>query len=96
MAADKSRYKIYKILTHMHQTEPALTERRYWKLVLFVYKSITTNNDTVLGIIRNNGSRVVLLLINFSDDEQVIDLSREKLPPILKVEVSSMGSKVTQ
>lgn len=87
MAADKSHYKIYKTLAHMHRTEPALTEGSY--------KSITTNNDTVLGIIRNNGSRVVLLLINFSDDEQqVVNLSREELPSILKVKVSSMGSKV--
>ncbi|XP_011051033.1 PREDICTED: maltase 1-like [Acromyrmex echinatior] len=84
----KSHYKIYKILVHMHRTEPALTEGSY--------KSITTNNDTVLGIIRTNGIRVVLLLINFSDDKQVVDLSREKLPSILKVKVSSMGFKVTQ
>ncbi|KAG5343522.1 MAL1 Maltase, partial [Acromyrmex charruanus] len=85
IAADKSHYKIYKTLAHMHRTEPALTEGSY--------KSITTNNNTVLGIIRNNGSRVVLLLINFSDDKQVVDLSQEKLPSKLKVKVSSMGSK---
>ncbi|XP_018360680.1 PREDICTED: maltase 1-like [Trachymyrmex cornetzi] len=88
IAADKSHYKIYKTLAHMHRTEPALTEGSY--------KSIMTNNDTVLGIIRNNGSRVVLLLINFSNDkQQVVDLSQEELPSKLKVKVSSMDSEVT-
>lgn len=87
MKANKSHYKIYKTLALMHRTEPALTEGSY--------KSITTNNDTVLGVIRNNGCRVVVLLINFNDDEQqIIDLSQEGLPVKLMVKVASIGSKV--
>lgn len=71
----------------MHRTEPALTEGNY--------KSITINNDTVLGVIRNNGCRVVVLLINFNDDEQqIVDLSQERLPVKLMVKVANIGSKV--
>lgn len=72
----------------MHREEPALIEGSY--------KSITTNNNTVLGIIRNhNGCRVVVLLINFSDDQpQVVDLSNEGLPSWLMVKVASLDSKV--
>lgn len=86
-AANKSHYKIYKILANMHRSEPALTEGSY--------KSITTNNNNVLGIIRNNGCRVVVLLINFNDDEQqVVNLAQEGFPSKLMVKVSSMGSRV--
>lgn len=71
----------------MHRTEPALTEGNY--------KSITTNNNTVLGIIRNNVWRVVVLLINFSNNKpQVVDLSQEGLPSNLMIKVASLSSKV--
>ncbi|XP_071628960.1 maltase 1-like isoform X2 [Temnothorax longispinosus] len=87
MEAKESHYKIYKTLALLHRTEPALTEGSY--------KSITTNNDIVLGVIRNNGYRIVVLLINFSDDEsQVVDLSQEGLPSNLKVQVASLGSNM--
>jgi len=87
VAANKSHYKNYKTLALMHRTEPALTEGSY--------KSFTANNNTVLGIIRNNGSRVVVLLINFSDNErQLVDLSPENLPSYLIVKVASLDSKV--
>ncbi|XP_011157503.2 maltase 1 [Solenopsis invicta] len=85
-AADESHYKIYKILAQMHRNEPALTEGSY--------KSITTNNDSVLGIIRSNNWRVVLLLINFTDKSQIVNLSQEGLPTNLVVKVSSLGSRV--
>ncbi|KAL6264517.1 hypothetical protein P5V15_004625 [Pogonomyrmex californicus] len=87
MTATKSHYKIYKSLALMHRTEPALTQGSY--------KSITTNNDTVLNIIRNNGCRVVVLSINFDDNEkQVVNLSQEQLPSKLIVKVASLNSKV--
>ncbi|XP_012529302.1 maltase 1 [Monomorium pharaonis] len=86
-AAAESHYKIYKTLAYMHRTEPALTEGSY--------KSITANNDNVLGVIRSNVWRVVVLLINFSNDRpQVVDLSQEGLPSNLKVKVASLGSNV--
>lgn len=89
MKAKKSHYQNYKILAHMHRKEKALTEGNY--------KSITTNDNKVLGVIRNNGCRVVVLLINFNDDEsnmQVVDLSKEDLPSKLTVKVASVGSGV--
>jgi len=85
--AKKSHYKIYKTLAFMHRTEPALTKGSY--------KSFTANNDIVLGVIRQHGSRVVLLLINFNDDKpQSVDLSKENLPSKLIVKVASLNSKV--
>ncbi|EZA54318.1 putative maltase D [Ooceraea biroi] len=85
--ADESHYKIYKTLTHMHRTEPALTEGSY--------RSFTTNDNTVFGVIRNSGSRFVLLLINFNDDQsQVVDLSAEGLSARMTVKVSSLESHV--
>ncbi|KMQ90254.1 maltase 1 [Lasius niger] len=73
----ESHYKIYKTLAYMHRKEPALTEGSY--------RSFTANNGTVLGVIRNSGSRTVLLLINFKDDiPQQVDLSAEGLPPKMK------------
>ncbi|XP_024867549.1 maltase 1-like [Temnothorax curvispinosus] len=87
MKAKESHYKIYKTLAFLHRTEPALTEGSY--------KSITTNNDTVLVVIRNNGCRVVVLLINFCGDKsQFVDLSQEGLPSKLLVKVANLGSKV--
>lgn len=85
--AHKSHYKIYKALAHMHRTEPALTEGSY--------RSFTTNDNTVLGVIRNSGHCFVLLLINFNDDQpQTVDLSAEGLPARMTVKVPSLGSNV--
>lgn len=70
----------------MHRTESALTKGSY--------KSFTTNDNTVLGVIRKDGRRVVVLLINFSDDKsQVVNLSQENLPFLLKIKVASLGVK---
>ncbi|XP_072743958.1 maltase 1-like [Anoplolepis gracilipes] len=83
--AHESHYKIYKTLAHMHRKDPALTEGSY--------RSFTTNNGTVLGVIRNSGCRTVLLLINFKDDiSQRIDLSGKGLPKKMMIKVSSLGS----
>ncbi|KAM0733412.1 Maltase 1 [Formica fusca] len=84
--AKNSHYKIYKILAYMHREEPALTEGSY--------RSFLANNGTVLGVIRNSGSRTVLLLINFSDhSSQKVDLSGEGLPP-MKAKVGSLEAHV--
>ncbi|KAL0120271.1 hypothetical protein PUN28_008138 [Cardiocondyla obscurior] len=86
-AAKKSHYKIYQTLAKMHHTDPALTEGSF--------KSLITNDDTVLGIIRSNGCRIVLLLINFDEDRpKIVNLSQEGLPSKMIVKISSMGSKV--
>jgi len=86
MSSNESHYKIYKILAYMHQNEPALSKGSY--------TSFTTNNDTVLGVIRKYGSRSVVLLINFKDDiSQNVDLSDQDLPETLKLKVSSLGSR---
>lgn len=71
----------------MHRKEPALTEGSY--------RSFTANNGTVLGVIRNSGSRTVLLLINFKDDiPQQVDLSAEGLPPKMRVKVANLDSRL--
>lgn len=71
----------------MHREEPALTEGSY--------RSFLANNDTVLGVVRNSGSRTVLLLINFLDHKsQQVDLSDEELPALIKVKVASLGAHV--
>ncbi|XP_072745192.1 maltase 1-like [Anoplolepis gracilipes] len=87
--AHRSHYKIYRTLTRLHRKEPALTEGSY--------RSITTNNDTVLGVIRNSDCRTVLLLINFKDDvSQHVDLSHEGLPHKMRVLVSNLHSGVRE
>jgi len=64
----------------MHRMEPALTKRSY--------KSFATNDSVIFGMMRNSGSRFVLLLINFNDDQsQIIDLSTEGLPARMTVKV---------
>ncbi|CAL1684144.1 unnamed protein product [Lasius platythorax] len=86
-SSHESHYKIYKTLAYMHRKEPALTEGSY--------RSFTANNGTVLGVIRNSGSRTVLLLINFKDDiPQQVNLSAEGLPPKMKVKVANLDSRL--
>ncbi|XP_029679953.1 maltase 1-like, partial [Formica exsecta] len=85
--AHDSHYKIYKTLAYMHRKEPALTKGSY--------RSFLANNGTVLGVIRNSGSRTVLLLINFLDDiPQKVDLSGKGLPLLMKVKVASLDAQV--
>lgn len=87
MKANKSHYKIYKTLAHLHRTEPALTQGNY--------QSFTTNNNTVLGIVRNNGYRIALLLINFSDNQpQTVDVSNLGLPSWIMPKVASLNAEV--
>ncbi|XP_025263077.1 maltase 1-like [Camponotus floridanus] len=84
--SDESHYKIYKSLAYLHRKEPALTQGSY--------TSFTTNNNTVLGVIRSSDARTVLLLINFEDDiSQTVDLSDYNLPAIMKLKVASLGSR---
>lgn len=82
-----SQYKIYQTLANMHLTERAFTEGSY--------RSITTNGNKVLGVIRNPGRRFVLLLMNFEHEQpQVVDLSNEGLPEKLSVKVASLDSNM--
>ncbi|XP_025263073.1 maltase 2-like [Camponotus floridanus] len=81
----QSHYKIYKTLAYLHRKEPALTQGSY--------ASFTTNNGTVLGVIRSSDDRTVLLLINFDDYiPQFVDLSDQDLPKQLKLQVSCFGT----
>jgi len=85
MGIKNSHYDIYKDLAHLHGKEPALTEGSY--------RSFTTNNGTVLGVIRNSDNRFVLLLINFKDDiSQNVNLSDQDLPETMKLKVACSGS----
>jgi len=82
----QSHYKIYKTLAYLHRQEPALTNGSY--------RSLTTNNGTVLGMIREyKKTRYVVVLINFNDhNPQEVDLSDQGLPKHLKLKVSCLGA----
>lgn len=87
--ARTSHYKNYKKLVALHKYDPALTHGSY--------KTFTTNNDTVFGVIRHAGRHYVLLLINFSDDQdQIVNLSHKHLPEFLRVKVASVDSGVRE
>jgi len=85
MRSPESHYKIYKTLTYMHRKEAALTKGSYG--------SFTTNNGTVLDVIKKHGIRSEVLLINFEDDiSQNVDLSDQDLPVTIKLKIASLGS----
>ncbi|KAL0120270.1 hypothetical protein PUN28_008137 [Cardiocondyla obscurior] len=84
--ARRSHYKLYKTLALMHHKEPALTEGSY--------KSFVANDNSVLGVIRSNGCRTVLYLLNFTKKSQTLNLSGEGLPSLLVVKASDVDSNV--
>ncbi|KAK2587024.1 hypothetical protein KPH14_010985 [Odynerus spinipes] len=83
-----SHYSVYTNLTRLKNSTRALKTGSY--------QSILKNNDKLLVIARESDEELVTLVINFSDKEEKIDVSKVTTKTLAKTEtrVASVGSKV--